>query len=223
MDSVDQDPRRRLMARLQLDHDPIVLTPQRSRLHLSDLIQVGVAHGFDQLDEYDHVVPASVWRFDREVDLDREIHPSGESLVRPEFELALGTTSTVAHCRLPGFLATESCYPAPRGEPVTHFRHRFVSLWVSAEGEFLRLAIKPHFMPEVLVYVPTVTDGDPLTSPASQRLELPPEEWTSFVLHRFDQTIVSFTVKNKTFDVDAAGFRPSRVSHRYARVRRGIV
>lgn len=195
------------MTRLLLDRDTIVLTPQRSRSHLSDLVHLGVAHGFDQIHGHDHVVPASVWRFDREVDLDEEAHLSGESLVRPDFQLAPGITSVTAHCRLPGFISVESCYPAPQGQPVTHFRHRFLALLVSTEGDVLRLSIKPRFMPEQIVFTSTVTEVA-----AWQTVTLEAEEWTTFLVHRFDQVITSF---------DASNQRASDT--RFQRVRRGIV
>ncbi len=206
---------------MSLDRDAIILTPHRSRSHLSDLLQVGVAHGFDGI--YGQAVSASLWRFDREVDRDSGIHLTGESLVRPRLDLPLGITSVTACCRSAGFLSAESCYPPLAGKPDTFFRHRFMSMWLTADGALLRLSLKPHYLPESIIYLPTATDGDPATSPLAQRLTLLPEEWVTFVLHRFDQTVVSFEVGGRAYDVDEAGFRPAIVPNRFARVRRGVV
>lgn len=201
------------MAILHLDRDSITLTPERSRSHMQDLLQIGVAHGFDRIEGEEHRVPASVWRFDREMEGNLEGIVTGQSLTKSGTPLRVGLTSVKASCRLPGFVFAESCYPPPPGKPAEDFRLRFLSMRVQADAATLWLALKPHYAPETMLIHPEV-------NAEVSSVTLPAEEWTLFTIHRYDQAVVSIGPVGQGYDVDLLSMH---TSSRYEKVGRGIV
>lgn len=214
------------MAKLLLDRETMILSPHRSRQHPNDLVQLGVADGYGIFDDEDHVVPASVWRFDRPVDPTEEI-PSGEALIMPPPMLRKGLNHATARCTRIGFILAESCYPGRPDRPITDFRIRTTSLRIQTDQATLRLGIKPHYMPDMMAITPTALDGtsnDWLQSPSVTTIVLPPEEWTTFIVNRYDQSLTGCVRSGRSFDIAEDGtMYASKSSSRYVRVRRGIL